>query len=183
MASGYKYVKAHSILGPDEYNLTRDEYYCIYSFYVTYSMCNSQSNKKRSLVDYGWVDNTWKDVVEQQLLTAFAYDSAHCVNKSDFDLKSSFTSMQLEDGLLANVDDERFVIAKTSEQNKWLKLFHRLRDGFAHGKFCLRYSSAGEKMVVIQDDDGNVVTARIVLKLSTVLAIISTIDMSHLISP
>ena len=98
------------------------------------------------------------------------------------DLRDQFISHDLSDGALVNVDDERAVIAKTNERNKYLKLFHRVRDGFAHGKFLLRKASTGEKMVIIQDNDSNNVTARIVIKLSTLLSFVDVIDIYNCIS-
>lgn len=55
----YRYIKENSILKGvvDEYNLSQEEYYLLYSFYVTYSMCGKQSEKKKQFVDYGWPRN------------------------------------------------------------------------------------------------------------------------------
>ena len=89
--------------------------------------------------------------------------------------------MLLNDGFVADLSFERCVIGKTSENNKYLKLFYRIRDGFAHGKYCLRLSEDNVKMVVIQDDNGNNVTGRIVIRLSTLLNFITEIDINNLI--
>ena len=86
------------------------------------------------------------------------------------------------DGILTDYDVERCVIGQTSENNKYLKLFYRIRDGFAHGKFLLKRSSTNEKMVIIQDDNGKNVTARMVIKLSTLLHFVSCIDLNKVIS-
>jgi hypothetical protein len=89
--------------------------------------------------------------------------------------------LSLNDGAVSDFSFERCVIGKTSEPNKYLKLFYRVRDGFAHGKYCLRLSEDNIKMVVIQDDDGYNVTGRIVIQLRTLLAFINVIDINHLI--
>lgn len=89
--------------------------------------------------------------------------------------------MSLNDGLITDLSFERCVIGKTWENNVYLKLFHRVRDGFAHGKYCLRLSEDNIKMVVIQDDDSNNVTGRIVIRLSTLLNFITEIDINNLI--
>lgn len=181
----YKYIIADSILGNlhDEYSLSEQEYYRIYSFYVTYSMCGKQSAKKRTFTDYGWPSESVKNTALGNALT-----TELCLNrKSNFiftnedDLATQFINNDLQDGLLADVDTERAVIGKTSESNKHLKLFYRIRNGFAHGKFNLRLASNNEKMITIQDDDGNNVTARIVLKLSTLLAFIDAVDINRII--
>lgn len=82
---------------------------------------------------------------------------------------------------MAALSFERCVIGKTNATNKYLKLFYRVRDGFAHGKFCLRLSEENIKMVIIQDDDGHNVTGRIVIQLSTLIAFITAVDINHLI--
>ena len=66
--------------------------------------------------------------------------------------------------------------------NSLLTSFHRVRDGFAHGKFLPRNASTGEKMVIIQDNDSNNVTARIVIKLYTLLSFVDVIDINNCIS-
>lgn len=55
----YKYKIADSILGTsrDDYELSRDEYFRLYSFYVTYSMCGKQSWKRRDFKSYDWTTN------------------------------------------------------------------------------------------------------------------------------
>jgi hypothetical protein len=96
-------------------------------------------------------------------------------------LKEQFFKHDLKDGELINVEYERAVLAHTRGENKYLKLFYRIRDGFAHGRFKLRLSSRREKMIVIQDNDNNNVTARIVIKLETLMQFISAVDQNHII--
>lgn len=96
-------------------------------------------------------------------------------------LADLFKKCNLLDGALSDCDTERAVISNTNESNKYLKLFYRIRDGFAHGKFLLKYSSNHKKMVIIQDDDTKNVTARIVIKLSTLLSVIETVDINNII--
>ncbi len=68
MKQTYKYINKNSIVvqNKDEYSLTKDEYYKIHSFFVTYSMCGNQSLKKRSFKDYGWGDNNLSKNTELQ---------------------------------------------------------------------------------------------------------------------
>ena len=182
---GYQYIIADSILGntPDEYSLSENEYFCIYSFFVTYSMCGRQSAKKRTFVDYGWGNDGIKDSQLGDSLKSLI----NLNRNSDFvftdkdKLLNEFSLHQLTDGQLLNVNIERAVIVRNSEPNNYLQLFYRIRDGFAHGKFKLRFSETMEKMVVIQDDDGHNVTARIVLRLSTIMRFIKIIDINSII--
>ena len=96
--------------------------------------------------------------------------------------KDLLTKCNLEDGQLTDFDTERVVIGKTTESNKYLKLFYRIRNGLAHGRFILKYSSDNQKMIIIQDNDTYNVTARIVLKLSTLLSFVEQIDLNGLIT-
>lgn len=61
----YRFSKGASILGNlhDEYQLSQEEYYKVYSFYVTYSMCGTQSAKKRSFISYGWDSESIKSTI------------------------------------------------------------------------------------------------------------------------
>ena len=183
----YRYIKRNSILGDlhDDYHLSQEEFYKIYNFYVAYSMCGSQSAKKRSFIDYGWETNTIKNSeLGNALAKVVNFRNSNFAFTENDDLRTQFTIHNHLDprGELINVDTERAVIAYTGEDNKYLKLFYRIRDGFAHGKYCLREASNGEKMVIIQDDNGKNVTARIVIKLSTLLRFVEVIDINNLIS-
>lgn len=190
----YRYIKEKSILYGqiDEYELSKEEYFILYSFFVTYSMCSTQSAKKRTFGDYGWsthnieITNTFgkRENTELGLLLKgiLDFDNYYFVFSDKDDLKEKFKKVGLNDGALSDLDNERAVIAKTSEKNKYLKFFYRIRDCLAHGKFLLKLSSANEKMIVMQDDNGNNVTARIVIKLSSLLNFVKVIDRKGLIN-
>ena len=180
----YKYIKENAIISPDldDYCLSIDEYYRIYSFYVTYSMCGNQSAKKRSFQDYGWDANTIKGVdgavLKKALKDVLDLTKAETsfVFAKDDNLKELFTKYQLEDAPLTDIERERAVIVSAGGTNRYLNLFYRIRDGFAHGLFNLRYSTKREKMVVIEDHDQYNVTARIVIKLDTLIQFVYAID-------
>ena len=181
----YQYKIADSILGmvPDNFALTIDEYYRIYTFFVTYSMCDKQSAKKRSFSDYGWQNGNIKNTALGNALAAVLNlnRNPHFIFTDKNELGTKFNALDLPDGIATNLAYERAVVGKTSESNNYMKLFYRIRDGFAHGKFKLRFSTTNEKMVVIQDDDGHNVTARIIIKLDTLLNFVSAIDINGLI--
>ena len=181
----YKYIKNNSIVHSqnDEYKLSKEEYFLIYSFYVTYSLCGNQSMKKRCFKDYGWPDdNIRSKELGRALASVLNFDGNKnfCFTEED-NLKEKFSELELFDGFLVNLEFERAVIAFTNGNNKYLKLFYRIRDGFAHGNYVLRYSKNQTKMIVIQDNDSNKVTARIVLKLDTILQLIRVIDRNNLL--
>lgn len=180
----YQYKKENSILGnlQDEYRLSENEYYRLYSFYVTYSLCGNQSAKKRTFLDYGWESESIKNtVLGQELKRVIDLGNANFVFTDQDELKEKLDALALGDGIITDLRFERCVIGKTNAPNKYLKLFYRVRDGFAHGKFCLRLTDENEKMIVIQDDDSHNVTGRIVIKLNTLLSFINAIDINHLI--
>ena len=182
--NSYKYIKGNSILGKivDEYILTLEEYYLLYSFYVTYSLCDNQSAKKKTFIDYGWNTNKINNTD-----LGMALSSVLNLNRNpkfvfmENDIDKQFLNHNLPDGELNDVDSERAVIVKSSENNNYLRLFHRIRNGLAHGKYGLCYSKKNEKMVIIQDDDTYNVTARIVIKLSTLLEFITTVDKNKIL--
>lgn len=192
----YQYKREDSILFglTDDYALSIVEVYRLYTFYVTYSMCGNQSMKKRSIADYGWtivpalkkknevnptLSNTGLDTELKRVLDLES-DSFVFTDKND--LKKRFDDNNLSDGTLTDFDTERCVIGKTSqESNKYTRLFYRIRNGFAHGRFALKYDSNHIKMVVIQDWDFKNVTGRIVLKLQTLLDFIEAVDRNNII--
>ena len=188
----YQYKESASILygQSDEYELTKDEYFLLYSFFVTYSMCGKQSGKKRFLENYGWISlkpdkatTIISSGLKAALATVFNIDtSERYVFTDENNLSEKFNEADLADGVLANVTTERAVIGKTTQEtNAYFKLFYRVRDGFAHGRFSLRSGEHGEHMIIIQDNDQNNVTARIVIKKDTLLEYVRVVDRYKLI--
>lgn len=181
----YKYeIKKSIIATNDDYDLSKEEYYLIYSFYVTYSLCKRQSFKNRTFIDYGWESNSINNPQLNNALNSvlnFSNSTTFIFTEED-DLKEKFNEYNLRDGVLENYDTERCVIRKTNETNKYLRLFYRIRNCLAHGNFSFKYSSNKEKMVCFQDNDGHNVTARIVIKLSTLLNFIYSIDINNILN-
>ncbi len=146
-------------------------------------MCGSQSAKKRTFMDYGWHENNIRNTE-----LGIALSTVLRLNKNpnftfteQDDLSVQFNKCDLKDGFIADMDRERAVIGKTNESNHYLRLFHRIRNGLAHGRFNLRFSSKNERMIVIQDNSKDNVTARIVIKLDTLLNFIKVIDIKGII--
>lgn len=146
-------------------------------------MCGNQSAKKRTFRNYGWeseeIINTELGKVLKQVINL---GTENFVFTEKNELKEKFNSLSLNDGLVADLSFERCVIGKTTTvNNMYLKFFYRIRNGFAHGKYCLRLSEDNIKMVIIQDNDKYNVTGRIVVRLSTLLNFINEIDINNLI--
>lgn len=180
-----KYKKSNSIINnsPDEYTLSQEEYYILYTFFVTYSTCENQSSKKRTFFDYGWAgESIVKSGLKAELETVLPLDgNAHFVFEDTPNLETQFEEHDLQNGKLRFIEEERAVLTKTHGSNKYLKLFYRIRNGLAHGSFALRLNSLAERMIIIQDQDHYCVTARIVLKIDTLLKLIQIIDRNGLI--
>ena len=182
----YAYKTEKSILAhaTDDYQLAQEEYYRIYSFYVTYSMCGTQSLKKRSFTDYGWESNLIGGTDLGTALNAVLNlnKNKNFIFTDQDDLKKRFSDLSFADATLPNLDIERAVIGKTSEPNNYLRLFYRIRDAFAHGKYCLVFHPVtNEKMVVMEDNSPYNFTARLVLKLETIIGFINAVDKNGII--
>ena len=176
----YKYKREESILNvlEDQYELSEYEYNKLYKFFVTYSMCENQSNKKRTLEDYGWASTVKYSEITKALKKSIGFDIENFVFRDDGGLKDVFE----KNNLIINevtLDSERGVIGKTNEKNQLLKLFHRIRNIFSHGRFVMRLSGE-DRYVIMEDKDSHNVTARIVIKLDTLTGIVDTIDKNHL---
>lgn len=182
----YKYKIADSILGTsrDDYELSRDEYFKLYSFYVTYSMCPGQSDKSRDFLSYGWQSNKTSEAKLSEALKSVVdlHKNANFIFTEKNDLKDRFADLTLTDGPVADLSFERSVVGSTTAvSGNYLKLFYRIRDCLAHGKFKLRLNDSGQKFVVMQDNSKYNVTARIVIKLDTLLGFVSVVDSAGLI--
>lgn len=182
----YRYIKANSILqGSSDYVLNQEEYYLLYNFFVTYSVCGNQSFQKRNFIDYGWTTDCIIRQKKADTDLGKIFKNHIKFNITVFKGKSSISDLfyqsNLTDGILIDYDTERAVLGKTGENNQYLKLFYHIRNCLAHGKFALKYSSNKEKMIVLQDDNKYNVTARIVLKLQTLIELIFAIDKNKLI--
>ena len=78
----YRYLKTDSIVnGNFDYELSQEEYYQLYSFYVTYSLCENQSHRRRTFSDYGW--QTEKIQLKNRSATDLGKALKSCINLSD----------------------------------------------------------------------------------------------------
>lgn len=183
----YKYIKSESIVkGLNDYELEEREYYLLYSFFVTYSLCGSQSFKKRNFEAYGWKTSNiqmshGKEDTDLGKMFKRCIQFEIDVASEKKSVKDLFKKYGLGNGVLQDYAVERVAIVDNTMNSKYLKLFYRLRNCLAHGSFLLKYSSNNEKMIVLQDNDKNNVTARMVLKLKTLINLIEEIDKKKLI--
>lgn len=179
----YKYEKKFSILNglEDKYKPTAKEWEILYTFYVTYSMVGGQSYKKKNFKDYGWegesVTNSGAELLLEKILPLKKSDSFIFTDKDD--LKENYKKLNLEYPC-TNFDYERVVIGRTTGSAKYDKLFYRIRDCLAHGCFVFQYNSKEEVMLIMEDHGPHNVTARIVIKLNTLLDMAKVINKNNI---
>ena len=178
----YKYVKQQSILYgvASEYCLSQNEYYKLYLFYVTYSLCDNLSWQQKDLEFYGW-NQKEQEGFSKDIKSIIDFDQQSIIFTEKNDLKIKFDEQRLLDCTIS-YETERGVIGVTTGKNNFYKFIRHIRNVFAHGGFALKYNSSKEKMVVMQDHDQHNVTARIVIKLSRLLRIIDFIDKKKIFS-
>lgn len=178
----YKYVKQKSILYnvSSDYCLSQNEYYKLYSFYVTYSLCEGLSWQKKNLEFYGW-NKKKQEGFSKDIKSIIDFKQQSIIFTEENDLGIRFSEQQLLDCPI-NYETERGVIGITTGKNEFHKFIRHIRNIFAHGGFALKYNSSKEKMIIMQDHDQYNVTARIVLKLSRLLQIIDFIDKKNIFS-
>ena len=177
----FRYTKEDSILNgfEDEYIPSDGEWKILYTFYVTYCMSNNKSFKGKNYKDYGWKSETLnKSGVKPKL------EKILKINKNEFfvflkddedDLKTSFTELDLIHPI-SNWNKERAVIGKPMANNNYETFFDKIRNCLAHGGFIFKYNDSNEAMLIMEDHDSHNVTARIVIKLTTLLNIAKTIN-------
>ncbi len=144
MSKTYPYVIRNSILYglTDEYSLSKEEYYLLYSFFVTHSMCGTQSAKKKSFVDYGWGSNKIEDTSSGKAVPTalgnslkaileFKRQDSSFIFSGVFDLGSLFLNNQLCDGHYQNTIPNVLLLAarmaKTNIRNCFIVFVMDLR--------------------------------------------------------
>ena len=147
-------------------------------------MVEKSSEKKRTFVDYGWKTNqTANTALGKELGKVINFKEKKFVFTNEDNLREIYIVTNLPDGTITDLTEERFVISQVDGiKNKYLLLFLRIRNALAHGKYRLVLSRNNVKMVIIQDNDKYNVTARILLKLETLLKLIDTIDINKIIN-
>lgn len=179
----YKYIIQNSILNDNrvEVQLESAVEYLFFKFFVLYTPCSKISRRSRSLEEYGWSGKiNAQNGLQKSLIPIIDLSSNHFIFTDKDDLAERFDEKALVDFNLSNVDIERCVIGITAEQNKLLKLLRHIRNCLAHGKYIVIKNSKEEPTMIMQDNNHNV-TARIVLRVSTLIGIIKVIDKNNLV--
>ncbi|MBM7560904.1 hypothetical protein [Fusibacter tunisiensis] len=180
----YKYIKNKSILidSRPEVVLDRKVEYLLLKFFVVNTPCETTSRRAISLKEYGWKEKyNSKYGLQKRLDAIIDFNSGNYIFTDEDDLLDRFEENKLMDNMLEDIIAERFVIGKTPGSNNLLKLLRHIRNCFAHGKYLVVNNSIDQHMMIMQDDDTHNVTARIVIKVDTLIGLIKTIDRNNTI--
>lgn len=166
----------------DTLRLDDDAYGQLASFYVLRTPCEGLTNQSVSFSDYGWIGdirrNGLGELLDEMKIT---HDGTYFLpsrapdgipaSSSERYLGQLFCRANLGDGPLNDWLTERAVARATSGANTWLRLFRHVRNCLAHGRFvCLSAGDSLGPVLVMEDEDRSSYTARIVLRLETLLA-------------
>lgn len=143
-------------------------------------MAKDKSKKMKTYKDYGWkADNLNSSGVKQKLEKILLLNKSNNFIFTDKDnLKYNFEMLNLIYPL-ENFDEEMAVIGITSGSGNYDKLFARIRNCLAHGGFIFKYNSMNEVVLIMEDYDQHNVSARMVIKLDTLIKIAKTINKNN----
>ena len=172
----------------DPLSLSDDEYGELVAFYALRTPCEGLSLQSVPFSAYGWTgdirNNGLGKLLDERkvtsggafLLPSRAPDGLPSTLNGRY-LGQLFRHASLGDGPLIDWTVERAVIAATSGSNSWLRLFRHVRNCLVHGRFiCLPVEGGLGPMLVMEDEDKYNYTARIVLRVETLLVWKRTIE-------
>jgi hypothetical protein len=178
----YKYIAHNTVVGKSNVELSNEDIFTLYKFFVLYSPCDGCSKQSKNFSIYGWTIgvNQHYDapslMLKQRLNEVFNVDDHSSFTLThDNDLADAFKKMDLVDGFPEDLTWERAVIGKTEGSNVYYKLFRRIRNSLAHGNFSL-HDVGGVTFFVMQDNTNHNVTARMIFRKSTLLRWIEIIE-------
>lgn len=153
----------------------------LYEFYVLHSPCVNVSRQGRSFEQYGWGGSIRDTGLGFELEEAFTKHKGQMFvprgphklphgDKLAVDMARMFQLADLSDGPLSDVVTERVAMKATKGGNSWLRLFCRVRNCLAHGRFGAVDPADGlGPSLIMEDADAGNITARMVLRLQTLL--------------
>ena len=182
----YGYVKKVSIITyyGKEAKISLEEEWLMFKFFVVHNPCGDNMTwKSISFKDYGWPDKIDKpNGLRSKLDEVLSISSNQFVFTEKDDLKEKFAATNLTDGFPEDIITERAVIGDTPGDNKHLKLFRHIRNCFCHGKYVVVKNALGHEMIIMQDNYNKNVTARIVIRKTTLMEWIRIIDKNKMIT-
>lgn len=169
---------------PSEYE--NDNLLKIIMFFVIYSPCPNQSKRSKTLTEYGWDENVWKnrrlkDKLDKEI---FGNDPKHIkvVNGKE-NLKDEFIKMQLyNEDFFENRSLQRMCYCKISKKgcnNQYMSLFYHIRNALAHGRIAMFPHKEDIMFVMEGGEDCSeqfIVNSRIIILQSSLLKIIQILQ-------
>lgn len=156
----------------------------ILSFYLIHSPCKKGSYSRYPLEKYGWVKPWYKESFKKILddIPSFS-DSSFIYVQAQKDFMKKWNETEIGNAFYNIKKIEYAVFTYAGESNPHLDLLHHIRNSLAHGRFATILHER-EYYICFEDvnDDAGflVVTARIVLKRSTLIKWIDTFEIKSI---
>ena len=166
----------------------------IVTFYVFNTPCESASTMGKSLKEHGWTDPWGSENLAEQLSQAsneFAFVPS---GQGQLFLKALMRNGLYYDFPNPDMSEKEIVCFqvykkrdgdKDKDKNKdrvnrdkerqWMSLFKRIRNAFAHGRFCVKKTEKGD-MMVLEDEYSLKPTARMQIRIDTLIKWIDIIE-------
>lgn len=156
----------------------------IVTFFVFHSPCSELSAMSKSLGEYGW-DAPWrKPQYLQRKLKATSTNgdllfSAQTIN----DMRQALEKADLLEDIMTNPGVERIAVYN-NKKNQFMSVFYHLRNAFAHGRLNMVDIGLEDDYAFIFEDvtkrkESYRVTARMILRKSTLIKWIDLIEIGH----
>ena len=163
----------------------------IVNFFVFHSPCKGLSAMGVSLAEYGW-SNPWKSpfYLNKQLRQAatnyeLLFSAQNRTSKKNQsavenkEAKKDMMEMALEKSGLKDHFPHSFekevICFRNNKNNQFISAFYHIRNALAHGRFCIQNVN-GEDFFAFEDVGKNKVSARMILRKSTLLQWIELIE-------
>jgi len=145
----------------------------ILDFFVIHTPCEELSARAKTLDSYQW-KNTYSLKKEMHIVPA--KDSIFSFGEKWEEMKDSLNEVSLQKNFPSDLETERGCFYKKSKQNQLECIFYHIRNCFAHGRFNISVNN--EDWTFVMEDWGrnNRVSARMILKQSTLLKWIKIIE-------
>lgn len=155
----------------------------IITFFVFHSPCSELSAMSKNLEKYGWND-PWRkpQLLQRKLKLVSNNDNLIFSSVTINDMKQALEKADLFDDIKANINLERIAIYN-SEKNQFMSIFYHLRNAFAHGRFNMFDVGIDDYVFIFEDIikgiNMNKVTARMILRKSTLIKWIDLIETGY----
>lgn len=164
---------------PDKFN--DKDLFRIVIFFVFHSPCPKLSAMGKSLSEYGW-KTPWSQPysLKKQLCQAASNNELIFSAQRYDDMETTLEKADLKDGFPYDFETERVCIYN-NQKNQFLSVFYHLRNAFAHCRLNMFEVNgecvfAFEDVQAIKNSDTLKVSARMILKKSTLLHWIDIIE-------